>query len=151
MDAHPRGWRYIEEPANVKSPGVAIHARRVLAFEVRPEGAAHDRGVVHARLQVDFSPLVADAAADAGGFAQLVGNRWVDIERLHLGHDPLEAADPVGVVFGLEAEWDADADAEVHARIQVHHIEHARHDGVFTRITSIAAGCLQRRWRARAI
>ena len=72
MDAHPCGWRYIEKPAKVKSPGVAIHARRVLPFEVRPEGATHDRGVVHARFQVDFSPLIADAAADAKAVAELV-------------------------------------------------------------------------------
>src|SRR2546426_10976479 len=94
MDAHPRGRRYVEKPANVESPGVAIHARLVLALEVRPEGAAHDCGVIDGRKQVDLAALIADSATDAGGFAQLVRQRGIDVERLYFGLDALGAADP---------------------------------------------------------
>src|SRR2546430_16604908 len=83
MDAHPRGRRYVEKPANVESPGVAIHARLVLALEVRPEGAAHDRGVIDGRKQVDLAALIADSATDAGGFALLFRQRRVYVVRLY--------------------------------------------------------------------
>src|SRR5207302_3966458 len=143
VDAHASGRGHIEQRADVETPRVAVDAGGVLALharsadgtkQARPAGGKSGGRVVHAGFEVNFSALIAEAAADAEAVAQLVRKRGIDVERLDFGRDALEAANPVGVVFGLEAERDADADAEVHARIQVHHVEHARHDGVFARV-----------------
>src|SRR3989442_13502400 len=101
MDPHARDRLYVEQPANVKSPGVAIQARRVLAFEVRAEGAAHDCGVVPACFQVNFSPLVADAVADAGGLFPRLGDTAVGFERSHLWYDSLSTASTGGEVLWI--------------------------------------------------
>src|SRR5262249_21902742 len=56
----------------------------------------------------------------------------------HFGFDSLEAADPVGTVFGLETEGRVDADAEAPLRTEVHDVKNVGQEDGFACIATVA-------------
>src|SRR5262245_8881398 len=103
MNTDARGRCYVEQRTDVETPGVSVERGHVLALGSRRYGdRSTERGrdrrtgsrVVRGGRQVDFAVLVAHAEPEAGVLAQLVGNGGIDVVRLDLGFDALEAAEP---------------------------------------------------------
>ena len=111
----------------------------------REPGHAH-RGQAGAEVdpvrQGDIGVLVDEADADRETVVQLECSRQGQVDRLHVGSDRVVAADPILLVFGLQAERRADARAHgqpFEAATQRYDDGHRRHRLRAARIAAIAA------------
>ena len=112
--------------------------RRVEAVQRIARTGAQRGAEVDRVGQRDVGVLVDRAHAEREAVGDGPGRGQGEVDDLHVGLDGVVAADPVGVVFGLQAERRADAGAQAEVADRRHERER-RDDRGIARIAAVAA------------
>src|SRR5207342_928408 len=122
--------------------GKTVEALRHAARCRRKTGAGHDGAEVDRVRQGHVGAFVDETEADREAVVHLERGRQGEVDGLEVRLDGVVAANPITVVFGLQAERRTDAGAEGQAFQRTVHREHrrqVRHGRRFARVAAITA------------